>query len=274
MAKDIQKQEPQASALVHQAPSFIKRGAEAEGTSRLDGLVVPPLVKIMQKQSDDALLSQFPKGTVILRPVDIQIASVGQSFKFIPLMQFTEYVTWAPIEMKGQVPAILDRTFDQRTELARKATDANRWIESGYNFNGKKIDKVRHVEHIVFIVQLYEHPAGELTAALSFARAEHKTGRSFASLLKMRNADAFGCIFEAMVPTEPRKNEKGSWYGLNISNPKDGSPWVTDQALFNNLRHTALKLEEAFANKLLRTDHDQDTSTEVRDEGAEKRDDM
>lgn len=274
MSKDIEKQPQQSQALTQQAPDFIKRGAEAEGTSRLDGLVVPPLVKIMQKQSDDALLGQFPKGSVILRPVDILVASVGQSFKFIPLMQFTEYVTWAPIEMKGQVPAILDRTFDQRTELARKATDANRWIENGYSFNGKKIDKVRHVEHIVFVIQLFDHPAGELTAALSFARAEHKTGRSFASLLKMRNADAFGCIFEAVVPAEPRKNEKGSWYGLNISNPKEGSPWVTDKALFENLRRTSLKLEEAFANKLLRTDHDQDTSTDARDEGAERREDM
>jgi hypothetical protein len=264
----------QTTALANQAPDFIKRGAQAEGTSRLDEVVVPPLIKIMQKQSDDALLTTFPKGTVILRPVDILVANVGQSFKFVPLMQFTEYVTWAPIEMKGQVPAILDRTFDQRSELARKATDANRWSENGYKFKDKIIDKVRHVEHIVFIIQLVDHPAGDIAAALSFARAEHKTGRSFASLLKMRNADAFGCVFEAVVPSEPRKNDKGSWYGLNISNPKEGSPWVTDKALFEHLRATALKLEEAFANKRLRTDLDPDEAVEQRDEGAERRDDM
>lgn len=280
--KGIQVVKP-AGALATPAPEFIKRGPEAAGVERLAQFVTPPLFKIVQKQSDDDLQNRFGKGTTILRPADVVVAPAGTPFHIIPILHYPEYVTWAPIELKGQVPAILDRSLDQNSALARKATDRDRWVEENFEWSPgegqptRKIAKVRHVEHITFIVVLYNHEMGIQPAVMSFARAEHKSGRSFASLIKMRNADMFGCVFEVVVNPEPRKNEKGSWYGWDVRNPtvEGVGPWVTDEAMYHQLRQLNAEFEQAYQNKLLRANYDsEDVASESQVAGAEPRDDM
>jgi hypothetical protein len=273
--KGITKVQP-AGALAAPAPDFIKRGKEALGTERLAQFVTPPLFKVVQKQSDDALQDAFGKGTTILRPADVVVAKAGTPFHIIPIIQYPEYVTWAPIELKGQVPAILARTLDQKSELARKATNRDTWIEQGYKFNDRTIEKVRHVEHITFIVALFNHEIGLMPAVMSFARAEHKSGRQLASMIKMRQADMFGCVFEAVVNPEPRKNEKGSWFGWDIRNPtvEGVAPWVTDKELYDNLAKLNKDFEEAYQNNLLRANYDDDAPVDAGGPAAEKREDM
>jgi hypothetical protein len=44
----------------------------------------------------------------------------------------------------------------------------------------------------------------------------------------MRSTPLYAGIFAAHLIG--RKNDKGSWYGLDISNPSDGSPYVGEEA--------------------------------------------
>lgn len=263
--KGIQKVNPQGGALVT-APSHIQRGREAAGRERLAEFVKPPLLKIVQKQSDDSILDTFGKGTTLITPANVVVSNVGEYFHIVPIMQYAEYITWAPIELKGQVPAILDRTTDNNSPLAAKCRNRDKWFEHGYKFgdrvigtgeSGPESKPVRHVEHITFIVVLEGEEFGKIPCVMSFSRGSHKFGRNFASLLQMRNADVYGCRFEVKVPEEPQKNEKGTWYVWEVTNPSEESgisPWVTDEAEYNMYRSLANDMEEAYQNNLLRPD--------------------
>lgn len=263
--KGIERAKP-TGGLATSAPDFIKRGTEKEGASRLAQFVSPPILKIIQKQTADELLERFGKGTTILHPAGVVVAPANQPFFFTPLIQYPEYLTWAPIEMKGQVPAVLDRSIDPASALARKATNRSTWIEENYVFGEgderKVIKKVRHVEHITFIVVVHGD-FGLQPCVMSFSRAEHKTGRNFASLLQMRNADVFGCVFQATVSSTARTNEQGSWHGWDIENPSADAafePWIKDEALYEQFRQLSIGFEEKYQNDLIRPAYDADDS--------------
>lgn len=266
--KGIQKVSPGGLAA---APSHIKRGANKEGSERLAQFIRPPYVKIVQKQSDDALLAAFSKGTTILSPANVVVAPPGGSFYIVPLIQYPEYSVRAPIDMKGQVPYILDRTTDANHAIAVKARNKETWTEKNYKFEDKVIKEVRNVESIVFIVMIMGD-FGMIPCIMTFERSEFKTGRTFATLLQMRNADAFGCVFKATVSDTPRSNEKGSWYGWDISNPGEGDAypqWVEDPELFETFRKMALEMEKNYQNDLIRVDYDADAEgavTETRED--------
>lgn len=258
-----------------QAPDFIKRGAKIQGQDRLDEYVIPPTFKLVQKQSSDELQNSFGKGTTILAPVGAVVAPVNTPFLVTPILYYPEYLTWAPIEMKGKVPAVLDRSMDRKSALAEKATNSEKWSEANYRYTDKKtgaetvISKVRHVEHLVFLVKLIGHELGDAYGTMSFARAEHKKGRNFATLIKMRNAEMFGCIFQVSVSDKPRSNEMGSWYGWDVRNPDPAlsSQWIQDATLFEQLRTLNLDFEKKYQDGLLRTNLEEDNGTEQTGEG-------
>lgn len=271
-SKGVQKVNP--SMPVSKAPDFIKTGAEAAGQERLAQFVTPPLLKIVQKQSSDELNDNFGRGSTIITPSNVMVARVGEPFYIVPLIQYPEYLTWADIKLKGQVPPILERTTDPRSALARKATSKDTWSEDGYVYNGTPLQfPVRHVEHITYVVLVLDENIGEVPCVMSFARGSHKFGRNFASILKMRNADLFGCIFEVIVPEDPQKNDQGTWHVWKVSNPSEDSnfgSWVTSAEDYERYRKMGLDLETAYQNNLLRADYDPDDSTD----NVEVREDM
>jgi len=58
----------------------------------------------------------------------------------------------------------------------------------------------------------------------------------------MRKASIFGCVFYAVVTH--RKNDKGDWYGFNMCNPEEGSPWVKKEEyeVFKTVHEEFVKL--------------------------------
>lgn len=242
------------------------RDKEVKGVEQLADFVRPPLMKIIQKQADDAFHEKFNLGDCIILPAQAVVAEHGDSFKFVPLFFYSEACTWSPIDKRGQMPAILDRTTHKESELYKKATNRDFWNEEIVH-EGQKV-QVRHVEHLVFIVTLYDHPLAGEPMIMSFSKGEFGTGCKFASLIKTRKASPFACVFQAKVSEEPRKNNKGSWYGFDISNPDvDTSPWVTAEEL---PRFEAIHddLNEHFKKGMLRADHDADPDNEPDDDAA------
>jgi hypothetical protein len=85
----------------------------------------------------------------------------------------------------------------------------------------------------------------------------HITGTNLSSLIQMRNAPIFGCVFEAR--TEFTSNDQGEWYKLMVSNPslESGvSAWVIQQETYEKLKVSHLALKEAHAKNLIRVEHE------------------
>lgn len=227
---DITKVSPDLSL-----PTFM----EEEELTSLDTLkqyIVPPFIKVVQKQASDELLKSFGVGDVILSPTNAIIAEMPRdtkgrpldgarsSFLVVPIFFYPEWITWNPIELRGSEPSIRYRTIDSNDPIVAKSRNPALREES---HPSNPTLKIRHCEHLNFVVVLYKHPLGGESVILSFARSLWKSGSKFASQLKMRKAPIFGCVFEVVVT--PMHNQFGDWFGFNTCNPGEGSPWVTQE---------------------------------------------
>jgi len=223
---------------------------------------------VIQKSANDELLKDFSAGDVILSPVNAMIAEIPRnnrgkpiegartSFQVVPILFYPEYLTWNPIELKGSEPAIRYRTVDPNDPIVVKARNPQLRKEPHPvypEFN------IRHVEHLNFVVILYDHPLGSEPAILSFSRGEWKSGSKFASLIKMRKASIYACIFDAVVGFRP--GQLGDWWGLDMCNPEEGSPWV-DKELYEKLKKIHVEFTEYYKEQRLQASYEAITETD------------
>jgi len=235
------------------------------GTEELSKIVRPPLLRIIQKSSSDDLLEKFDKGDLIIRPADALVASYNNGnpdkFLFTPIIYWREFVTWAPLTLKGQVPAVLGTTRDENSALARKAMDAT-LREEEIQYEGMTFT-ANHVAHLNFLFIIQNNDAmGFEPALFSFCRGEYVTGTKFASMIKQCHAPIFSRIYEGQVSPTPRSNQKGSWYGLDINNPTDDiSPWV-DSDLYAQYKDLYEKFSISLKSDNIKTDYESSESSE------------
>lgn len=250
---------PSTAALV--VPNYMAQAPQ--GTDGLKAYVVPPRLKIVQKQADPALLELFSEGDVILIPSMTLVSEMGrddrgkptgtaQPLRIIPVFFYPEWCTWNPIQMKGQGPAIRERTQDPSSVIAQKA----RSRDLRYEPHPEKPDmNIRHVEHLNFLCMMFNdsRATGE-PFVVSFSRGEHNSGRRWAGLIRMRRAPIYGCVFEMHVSF--RQNNLGSWWGFDVANPPaDVLPWVGED-LFEKLKETHLEFAKMHAQGIIRVDHE------------------
>lgn len=248
-------------------PAFMQ--GDDQGTENLGQFIIPPRLKVVQKQSGDAFLESFNQGDTILVPQMMTVAPVllndsgrptkeGETFNFTPLFFFPEWVTWNPLETRGSLAAIRERTTDPNDELVAKCRNNKLWFEQCPE---QPELQVRNVEHLNFLVVLLDGELAGTPCILTFARAEHKSGSSFAALIKMRKAPIYGCVFQAKVGF--RDNGKGQWYGLDIGNPEGDSGWVEDQEMYERFKQLHLEFKEAHESQRIRPDYGDDTESEA-----------
>jgi len=234
------------------------------GIDDLRQYVTPPRIKVVQKQARTDLLDMFGVGDVIVVPANIVVTEMGRTdkgqptgeadpFFIVPLFFYVEWCTWNPLELKGKVPAIRDRSFDPKSALALKAKSSEHRKEL---IPGEKDLYMRHVEHLNFIVMLYDHPTlGGAPVVMTFARGEHFSGRGLCNLIKLRKAPLYGCVFECHLGH--RENEQGDWWGLDIINPAgDVSPWVNAEE-FEAFKALHLEFVKAHQDARIRVDYDE-----------------
>jgi hypothetical protein len=227
-------------------PDYLK----VEDDHSLDGVkqyVRPPRIKVVQATSLPALKDAFgvgavvlvPDNTLVLAPMRDALGNIEYGttppFIFTPIFFFTEFCLWNPLQMKGKLPAIRERSFDQNSRLAQRARDfKNRDMPCPEDPE----HNCTFCEHMNFIVHV---PGQKDHCVLSFSRGEFAAGQRFAGLLKMRGVPMYGNIFEAHIAR--RENNKGNWIGLDCVNPSGGeSPFVGEEAF-----HAFQKLYNEYA---------------------------
>jgi hypothetical protein len=257
MTEDLTTQDP------NEMPAFME--GDEHGTELLGQYVQPPRIKVVQKSSGPPFDEMFGVGEVIAVPHMIRIAGIegknGHPFHFVPVFFFPEWCLWNPIELKGIEPAIVERTTDPTSRLVVLSRDPAVWSVDHPTAKDKKGQPLqrRYVEHLNFVVVLIgEHELAGSAAVLTFAKAEHRAGSSFASLIKMRKAALYGCQFEGRVGY--RTNNKGNWFGIDVSNPSGDSgltPFVTDRDDYDGLKAIHEEMRQAHEHSKIKVDYEE-----------------
>jgi hypothetical protein len=251
-----------------EAPEWmLAEGGKDTGLEEVSRYVIPPRLKIVQPLSDQTLKDSFNVGDVIIQPQMVSVAPMlydgakclneGTAFHLVPLFFWAEWCIHNNIKLKGQEPYIFDRTLDPKSEVAQRAINPKLWSgphpEKGDEF------PIRYVEHLNYVfVLIGEHELAGTPIVASFFKAEHKTGRNFAGLAKLRRAPLFGCQYEARC--KMRKNNSGNWFGIDISNPSTASgvsPFVQEQEHYKVYEALYYEFKKYHADEVLRVDYDE-----------------
>jgi hypothetical protein len=176
------------------------------------------------------------------------------------------------LQAKG-LPFIREKTFDRNSEIAQRARSRNRedWEETCPEAPKYMMT---YVEHLNFIFLLLDHndAIGMSPIVASFFKSEWKRGMSFNSLMRARKKhcdNICGCRFQASISL--RRNDQGSWYGLDIVNPEDGQSWVTDKDEYEGYVLLQKQLADSFKDTGLSVDYGDYDEKSVVDAAAEEK---
>lgn len=234
-------------------PEFMRDSSLATANEMLGETVRPQRLKIIQPTAKPPLSDKFSKGDTILVPVQQLMAKQGEKFTFVPLLFYMEWLECNPLNIQ---PMIIERTLDPRHDIAVRSRRKETRKAPHPTAQGKFITYREVLNFIVAAISSEEDVAGMVTCVMSFSGGENKTGSNFRDLLLMRGTPMFGTVWHAK--TSQRENQDGVWFGFDIAKPEDTSPFVQDEELFNKLHEKHKALKQAYDDRLIEVDHDDD----------------
>ena len=246
-------------------PAHLREYDTMEGMEEVKKKVIIPRMKLIQGQSSKDLRDRFGEGSCVFQPGDVVVCDSDGEFRCVPVFYFVEYVCWADINDKGN-DTILERSFDETSELAKKCQNPDTRIEDYKPEGSKKTFKCRNCEVLNFICYISDqkHPLTGEPFVLSFQRGEFINGQNFCSFLKLRKAPIWANIIEFKPAFRERKDYE--WYGLDFGNPEDGESFILEEEV-EFFRKAHITMKENYANRMLVVDHGE-KEEEEEDEGS------
>ncbi len=255
-------------------PDFMTAEDVKDSTEGIAEYVRPPFIRVVQPLSK-GLIDDFNPGDTVLMPQRMIVAPVfqneqgrplreqsnsGDKWHFVPLFRYTEWISWNPRELTDE-ESIVYRTIDRNDPLVDKCRDSTRWRELHERKAKDGTDLyIRHCEHLNFIVMPIDTDIKGTPVCLSYSRAEHKVGASLLSLIQMRHAPIYGCVFEASVGF--RQNNKGEWYGIDARNPSlEVGGLVQNPADYRTFKAMNAEFKSAHAKGQIQVDLEDDGET-------------
>lgn len=213
-------------------------------------------------EGSQKLIEAVGLGSACIPGSQTLVANKGEPFKFVPLFFFREFIHWRdrydPAVVSGEVPKIVERTFDDGHRIAILSRDKDKREE----VYGKKKDGTplayRYQEHLEFIGILYDGDLAGTEVMIGFKRGEFRTGRGFINKIGMRRsggrkARIWSTVWE--LSSALHKSPENSWYGFDIVPSEE--PWIRAEDADAFLAQH-IKLADDFEKKLFRADSDED----------------
>lgn len=249
------------SKNVNQVPSFMQADNKI-GTEDMSKFIVPPRMIIVQSTAKEPL-DKYNPGTLIVMPNETVVGEFDKEERclkepliVVPIFFFAAYTLDNPKELWPTKGRCSEYSFDHDSVTAQRAMNPKL---REVMIEGCTKPAV-YTTRLNFILYLMREDINE-AVMFTFKRAEMRKGMDFNSLIKARSAPIFGCQFA--VDVSKRSNDKGEWYGLDISNPPaDVGPWVANAELYEHFKEEHLKLKEAHEAKLIAPSHDDDEEVE------------
>lgn len=237
-------------------PSYLTNAAADLGNINqdIDKYKKMPRLQLIQGQTKDReLLAAHGMNSAVIMPGGIKVADLNTSFDFVPLFFWPQWITWSD-RKDHQSADMLDASVNPQSEVAKKSQSPDSWEESYGNGFTK-----RHSEHLNFAVEVYMpgHQLHGQQFVMSFARAEHKTGKSFNTMLSSRrdeNGNPVPYIFQVWkASVVERSNDKGSWPGIVFGNP-EGEKFIPAEKV-DYFKNTFISLRDARDSQVLVVDN-------------------
>lgn len=182
--------------------------------------VSPPRLKVVQSTSGAPFKPTFAEGDILVLPEMLKVGDTKTAFEFVPLAVFPMFIATNPFQLKNSLPFIRERSFDEDSDVARKA---RAFLRVPCPEDGKY--QIVYQTTLNFLIRI-EKPqiSAELPVALMFRSMEFKVGQILLTLLQERRAKSFYCRFQAgsLFQSTP----KGNYYGLSVMNAPE--PWVAE----------------------------------------------
>lgn len=225
-------------------PSYLATVENDFDFSELNKIVKPPRLKIIQKGSGAPFVPPFSEGDVAVIPQMTKIGDRETPFAFTPLYFFRCWICMNPIAMKAQLQALREISFEENSEVARKAKN---FVEEACPENPKHM--LKYSEVLNFMVMIDHPDLYGMPVTMMFQRGEYKTGQMLASLIQSRKAPPYACRFRAVSGDHSGKGF--DWIGLDIDN--DPTPFVSEKD-FNAFKTIAKEMGELFKARQLELD--------------------
>lgn len=253
-------------------PAFLSAYVEQDNSLKaLKEYRVVGRLSIVQAMHPGEIKTMHGEGSAIILPDNTRLITKEESFLFVPLFFCTEFIQWRDRNDKSGL-AIVNRTYDATSEVARKARSMDTMLETYPGGTPAKPWQYTFSEHLNFIGFIYDR--GDMApVAISFSRGEFKTGKSFASKIFGRKipgtsntAPLWAQVWSFGI--EPHKNKKGNeWWGFSIGNPEQPFIKESEAASFKMF---AEEFQKAYADNTMGVNMDGENvhEEEVVDTGA------
>lgn len=240
------------ATLNAQLPTFMQ-GQGGESKEQLRQSIRLPRVKIVQPTSTEENYGGAQIGSVVLTPLNNLLLEYSPPAQGEACLAFTPiffYVEWLHTNPYGVQPFIIEKSVDPKSRIARMAA----------NFDTRRqADGTEYRETLNYVSLIHMEGLDMTPVLLTFAGAEWKAGNLFRNLICARPGEMFGHNYLAVL--KRRANEKGKWFGFDISNPYPDSgvaPYVPDKETYDRNYTMFQELREAFNANLLIVDDEPD----------------
>lgn len=252
-------------------PDYLREYAENdESKETLKEHVRIPWLQILQGLSDQNLLSQYGQGAALLNPGGGLVAKAkdgaSDPFYVVPVLFFTEYVQWSHRE-DNESPAVLNRSFDARSDLARKCKNPEEWEEKYTNPSNQEF-LARNTEQLCFVCIIYDedHPLHGMLCTAVFSKGSYKYGKLWINQINMRKGPLYCHIWRLNTKYQDDGPKKKFWRLDTRVPEEDRSSFVgKDDIQFFHDKH--LELKEAFNEQRLIVDQEREETSAVEDSG-------
>lgn len=257
-------------------PDFLQNYNEQDTSlANVSGYRILPRISLIQGLTPQEKRGGHAPGDAILSPGGSLLMRMGQPVLFVPLFNFTEFISYWDRNDKSHESVIAERTYNPTSVCARKARskDGRREPYGERDKNGVPRYYQNHVEHIQFAVLIYSGDLAGTIATLSFAKGEYFVGQAFCSLIMQRRVDGRNVPLWAQVyemKSAVHKNKRGNeWFGIDCQNPQNAAPFIKNEEA-PTFRAEFEKLNEQFQKGVLTSDEGlgQQADAGVTDDGS------
>lgn len=183
-------------------------------------------IKVVQGMSDPAIKDAYGEGAMLANPGQVLLARRGESLPFVPVFFFSEFATWSDIR-DANSPTILARSFDARSDIARKSMDPKAREEEYPGGPRDKPFKMRHVAGLNFVGVVDDpHDLSGTPLVATFLRGEYFRGRAFVNAILLRRHEGRRVKLWAqrwVLSTSLRELRGNRWWGIDFAGPADGA---------------------------------------------------
>lgn len=223
------------------APAFLANMNDRhEGKKELDGHATVARISVVHGSSDQERQA-FGVGSLILTPDMVRLANAGEAVAVAPLLMYVTYEKHRDNDdpLKQAEGHVIDKTFDPRSDIARRSQHPDTWSEPYPNMPNLNY---RYIEAYNYYVQILEGPAAGVVAQVTFSSTSHKYGKRMNGYLSRFPHAVFAA--RVLLKTDTDTDGNNTWRVLTYAIDEANQYSAQTQEAYDDLKLKRSNLKE------------------------------